>query len=77
MAKEKKVKNENKNFMKDFRAELKKVVWPTSKQMVSNVTTVIVIVLVVAIITFGLDLFFGGVKEFGVSNLKKHVDSKQ
>ena len=77
MAKEKenKVKNENKHFMKDVKAELKKVVWPTSKQMVSNVSAVLVIVLVTAAIVFCLDFVFGAMNKYGVEKLKEHVQS--
>ena len=77
MAKEKvsKVKNENKHFMKDVKAELKKVVWPTSKQMVNNVTAVIVIVLITAAIVFCLDFVFGAMNKFGVDKLKEKVRS--
>lgn len=77
MAKEKKVKNDNKSFMKDFKAELKKVVWPTSKQMVSNVTAVIAIVIITALIVFVLDLVFGAMNEYGVNKLKTHIISTQ
>ena len=79
MAKEKesKVKNENKHFMKDVRAELKKVVWPTSKQMVNNVTAVIVIVLVTAAIVFCLDFVFGAMNKYGVDKLKEQVQKNQ
>ena len=78
MAKEKenKVKNENKHFMKDVKAELKKVTWPTSKQMVNNVTAVLVIVLVTAAIVFCLDFVFGAMNKYGVDKLKEHVQSK-
>lgn len=79
MAKEKdnKVKNENKHFMKDVKAELKKVTWPSSKQMVNNVTAVIVIVLVTAAIVFCLDFVFGAINKYGVDKLKEHVQKKQ
>lgn len=77
MAKEKesKVKNENKHFFKDVKVELKKVVWPTSKQMVNNVTAVIVIVLITAAIVFCLDFVFGAMNKFGVDKLKEKVRS--
>jgi len=79
MAKEKdnKVKNENKHFMKDVKAELKKVTWPSSKQMVNNVTAVIVIVLVTAAIVFCLDFVFGAINKYGVDKLKEHVQKNQ
>lgn len=79
MAKEKKeskVKTDKKSFMKDFKAELKRVVWPTSKQMVNNVTAVIVIVLVTAAIVFCLDFVFGAMNEYGINKLKTHVQSQ-
>ncbi len=46
---------------KGFRAtksELKKVVWPTRKQLVNNTVIVIAAILVVGIILFGLDSLF-------------------
>ena len=77
MAKEKenKVKNGNEHFMKDVKAELKKVTWPTSKQMVNNVTAVLTIVLVTAAIVFCLDFVFGAMNKFGVERLKEKVQS--
>lgn len=79
MAKEKenKVKNDKKHFMKDFKAELKRVVWPTSKQLINNVTAVIAIVLITAAIVFVLDLVFMGMNEYGVNKLKTHIQSKE
>lgn len=74
--KEKKVITDKKSFMKDFKAELKRVVWPTSKQMVNNVTAVIVIVLVTAAIVFCLDFVFGAMNEYGINKLKTHVQSQ-
>ena len=75
--KENKVKNDKKHFMKDFKAELKKVVWPTSKQLINNVTAVIAIVLITAAIVFVLDLVFMGMNEYGVNKLKTHIQSKE
>ena len=73
--KEKKVKNDSRHFMKDFRAELKKVVWPTSKQMVNNVTAVISIVLITAAIVFVLDLIFVAMNEYGINKLKSNIQA--
>ncbi|OPZ89643.1 MAG: preprotein translocase subunit SecE [Firmicutes bacterium ADurb.Bin419] len=53
--KEKKIK---KSFLKESKAELKKVNWPTSKQLANDTATVIGIVLAVAIIVFILDFIF-------------------
>ena len=57
MAKEKQPKNK-KSFFKDFKAELKKVIWPTPKQLANSTTAVITIVLIAAIIVFALDVVF-------------------
>ena len=54
----KKVKKENKNEFKNLKAELKKVVWPTPKQLANNTIAVITIVLITAVIVFALDSAF-------------------
>ena len=57
----KKSKKEEKNkrhFLKDFKAELKRVVWPTPKQLVNSTIAVITIVLVIGVIVFALDMGF-------------------
>ena len=43
-------------IFKDTRAELKKVVWPTRKQIVNNTLWVILLVAVVAVVVLGIDL---------------------
>ena len=48
---EKNIKDKT-SFMKKFKAELKKVVWPTPKQLFNNTVVVITIVLVVAAISY-------------------------
>ena len=74
---EKKVKNEKdkKSFAKDFKAELKKVSWPTPKQLVNNTTAVIVIVLITVAIVFVLDVMFETLNNYGVEKLKAIVTS--
>ena len=47
-----------KHWFKDFRAELKKVIWPTKRQLAENTTVVISMVIIVAVIIFLLDLAF-------------------
>ena len=57
----KKSKKEEKNkrrFFKDFKAELKRVVWPTPKQLANSTIAVITMVLVIGVIVFGLDMVF-------------------
>ena len=41
-----------KSFWKSFKAELKKVTWPTPKQLANNTSAVIAIVVLTAIIIF-------------------------
>ena len=57
----KKSKKEEKNkrhFFKDFKSELKRVVWPTPKQLLNSTVPVITIVLVIGVIVFALDMGF-------------------
>ena len=63
MAKEKNKKENNRHFLKDFKAELKKVIWPTPKQLVNNTVAVVTIVLITAAIVFVLDLAFESVNK--------------
>ena len=65
----KEVKNKR-HFWKDFRAELKKVVWPTPRQLVNSTIAVITIVLVTALIVFVLDLGFKTIKTQGIDKLQ-------
>ncbi len=78
MAKETKsskdVKNK-KHFWKDFKAELKKVIWPTPKQLSTKTFAVIVIVLITAAIVFGLDFVFRFLNT-GLDNVKENIKNK-
>ncbi|MBQ2835985.1 MAG: preprotein translocase subunit SecE [Clostridia bacterium] len=72
-------KNENKvkkHFFKDFKAELKKVIWPTPKQLVNNTVAVVTIVLITAIIVFVLDVAFDLGNKYGITQLQNIVDEK-
>ena len=72
----KKSKKEEKNkrhFFKDFKAELKKVVWPTPKQLLNNTIAVIVIVLVIGIIVFALDLGFELLNKYGINKMQAQL----
>lgn len=75
MPKDNKVKKEKKHFFKDFKAELKKVIWPTPKQLVNNTVAVIVIVLIIAIIVFVLDFAFEKMNTYGINKLKSIVET--
>lgn len=72
----KKVKKEKKNNLKSFRAELKKVVWPTPKQLANNTIAVITIVLITTAIVFVLDFAFEKINEYGIEKLKSTVESR-
>ena len=72
----KKIKKENKNEFKNLKAELKKVVWPTPKQLANNTIAVITIVLITAIIVFALDFTFKKMNEYGIEKLKSSVETK-
>ena len=76
MAKSEK-KEKNKRFFKDFKAELKKVVWPTPKQIVNNTTAVVTIVLITAIIVFGLDFLFNALNEYGIDQIRSNLESTE
>ena len=73
MPKDNNVKKERKHFFKNFKAELKKVIWPTPKQLVNNTVAVITIVLITTIIVFALDLVFEKLNTHGVNKLKELV----
>ncbi len=45
-----------KGFFKGVKGELKKVVWPTKKQLINNTVMVIALVLAFAIIVLGFDM---------------------
>jgi preprotein translocase subunit SecE len=57
--KSKKAKKKRKNpivkYFREMKSELKKVVWPTSKQIVNNTTLVLVIMVISGIVIWGVD----------------------
>ena len=56
-------KKENKfvKYLKGTKSELKKIVWPTWKQVVKNTLVVLVVVIIIGLIIAGLDLLFSNV----------------
>ena len=74
-------KKENKNnkdktsFMKSFKAEIKKVIWPTPKQLFNNTVAVLAIVVITTIIVFALDFTFDLINEYGIDKIKQHVSN--
>jgi len=73
MAKQENDKKNNKHFWKDFKAELKKVIWPTKKQLTNNTMVVVAMVIVTAVIVLVLDLVFDGLNTFGINKIKEVV----
>ena len=48
-----------KKFFRDTHTEMKKVVWPSKKQIVNNTLVVIAVVIICGLVIFGLDNLFG------------------
>ena len=73
--KEAKVNKDKKSSFKTFKAELKKVIWPTPKQLINNTMAVIAIVIILAAIVFVLDVAFESVNKYGIDKIKQSVVS--
>lgn len=71
----KKQSKDKKHFMKDFKAELKRVSWPTPKQLANNTFAVITIVLITAVIVFALDFAFEKLNTSGIDRIKTLVET--
>ena len=54
-------------FFREVKSELKKVVWPTRKQVINNALIVFAIVIIVGVIIFALDALF----QFGLFSFLK------
>ena len=55
------------------RQKIKKVIWPTPKQLVNNTVAVVVIVVITAAIVFVLDLVFDLLGKYGINKLKSSI----
>ena len=74
--KENEISNKKKgHFLKDVKAELKKVVWPTAKQTSNNTVAVIAFTLLLALIVFVLDLCFDTLNKKAVTPLQEKITS--
>jgi len=71
---EKNIKDKT-SFMKSFKAELKKVVWPTPKQLFNNTVAVLTIVVIVAVIVFILDTVFRTINKYGIDKIKESISN--
>ena len=72
---EKTAKKSSKNITSSnsMRDELKKVTWPTRKELVNSTMAVIVIVVITAVIVFFLDIAFESINTYGINKLRKTV----
>ena len=68
---------DKKSFGKDFRAELKRVVWPTPAELAKSTLAVIAIVVVIVVIVFCLDFVFESMNKYGVDKLKNTVQTTE
>ena len=69
-----------KKWFKDFKAELKKIIWPSKKQLWENTAVVISMVVIVSVIIFLLDLGFKALNELevkGAESLKNKISTSQ
>ena len=64
-----------KSFFKGLKAELKKVIWPTPKQLFNNTVAVITIVLITTLIVFVLDLAFRSLDEYGIDKIQESIQT--
>ena len=76
MAKKEVKENKQKgHYFKDMKAELKKVNWPTPKQLMNNTLAVIAFTIIIAVIVFVLDLCFNAITENGITKMQEQIKS--
>ena len=68
-------KKSNSNFFKEMKSELKKVVWPTRKELINNTSAVLAFVVVIAVIVFMLDFCFDLINKYGIVRLQETVQT--
>lgn len=61
-----------KGFFKGVKAELKKVVWPTKKQLINNTVMVLFLVVALSVIILGFDMIL----EFGDAKIWELIRNK-
>ena len=75
-AKPVKEKKEKRNYFKNLKAELKKVIWPTPKQLFNNTLAVLAIVILVGVIVILLDLAFNAINDKAIDMLKSSIPAE-
>ena len=73
--KEKKETKQKSSYFKEMKAELKKVVWPTPKELVNNTAAVIAFVFIIALIVFICDFCFDNLNKYGITKMQEKVQS--
>ena len=75
--KEKEVKenNKNRNFLKEIKLELKKVTWPTPRELFNNTVTVISFVLIIAFFVFVFDFCFDNLNKYGITKIQEKIQT--
>ena len=58
-----------------MKAELKKVVWPTPKELANNTAAVIAFVFIIALIVFICDFCFDNLNKYGITKMQEKVQS--
>ena len=66
-------KQKNSSYFKEMKAELKKVVWPTPKELFDNTVAVIAFVLIIAIIVFVSGICFDSLNKYGITKLQEKI----
>ena len=72
---EKEIKEKKTSFFKGMKSELKKVTWPTPKELFNNTVAVLVFVIIIAFIVFVLDFCFDKINKNGITKLQEKVQS--
>ena len=50
-----------KKYLKDLRSEIKKVVWPSKKQVINNTGIVLTVMVIVGLVLAGIDTGLGAI----------------
>ncbi len=64
----------NTRWAKGFRQEIKKIIWPTGKELAENTAVVLTSVILVALIIFVLDFAFSELSNLAVTGVSKAVN---
>lgn len=68
---------EKKHFFKGLKSELKKVIWPTSKQVTNSTIAVITLVVVITLIVLALDFCLKQIDDLAINRLRTKYTNTQ